>query len=108
VSRGGRLVFGTDTPSGPTYGNPPGLNGFLELERLAAARVPLPQLLRGATIEAAKAFHLDSLYGTVEPGKVANLLLLAANPLESVEAYDAIDLVVVRGMVLERSSLAAR
>ena len=37
VSHGGRLVFGSDTPSGPTYGNPPGLNGFLELERLAAA-----------------------------------------------------------------------
>jgi imidazolonepropionase-like amidohydrolase len=108
VSHGGRLVFGSDTPSGATYGNPPGLNGFLELERLAAARVPLHRLLEGATIEAARAFHLDSLYGTVEAGKVANLLLLRANPLETVEAYDAIDLVVVRGKVVDRSVLAAR
>jgi len=108
VSRGGRLVFGSDTPSGPTYGNPPGLNGALELELLAAAGVPLPRLLEGATIEAARAFHLDSLYGTVEPGKVANLLLLRANPLERVEAYDAIDLVILRGKVLDRSGLAAR
>src|SRR4029453_9201053 len=76
VAHGGRLVFGSDTPSGPTYGNPPGLNGFLELERLAAAGVPLPRLLEGATIEAARAFHLDSLYGTVDAGKVANLVLL--------------------------------
>jgi imidazolonepropionase-like amidohydrolase len=64
--------------------------------------------LEAATVEAAGAFHLDSLYGTVEAGKVANLVLLRANPLESVEAYDAIDLVVVRGMVLDRSALAAR
>jgi imidazolonepropionase-like amidohydrolase len=44
----------------------------------------------------------------VETGKVANLLLLQANPLETVEAYDAIELVVVRGRVVERSTLAAR
>ena len=55
-----------------------------------------------------RALPLDSLYGTVEAGKVANLLVLRANPLESVAAYDAIDLVVVRGMVLDRSALAAR
>jgi imidazolonepropionase-like amidohydrolase len=108
VAHGGRLVFGSDTPSGPTYGNPPGLNGFLELERLAAAGVPLPRLLEGATIEAARAFHLDSLYGTVEAGKVANLVLLRNNPLKTVEAYDAIDVVVVRGKVVDRSALVAR
>jgi imidazolonepropionase-like amidohydrolase len=108
VAHGGRLVFGSDTPSGPTFGNPPGLNGFLELERLAAGGVPLPRLLEGVTIEAARAFHLDSLYGTIESGKVANLVLLRANPLETVAAYDAIDLVVVRGKMLQRSALAAR
>jgi imidazolonepropionase-like amidohydrolase len=107
VSRGGRLVFGSDTPSGSTYGNPPGLNGFLELERLAGAGIPLDRLLAGATIEAARAFHLEGRYGTIEAGKVANLLLLRANPLKTVEAYDAIDLVVSRGRVLERASLAA-
>jgi imidazolonepropionase-like amidohydrolase len=108
VSHGGRLVFGSDTPSGATYGNPPGLNGFLELERLAEAEIPLPRLLESATLEAARAFHLDSLYGTVEPGKVANLLLLRADPLKTVEAYDAIDAVVVRGKVLDRAALTAR
>jgi imidazolonepropionase-like amidohydrolase len=108
VAHGGRLVFGSDTPSAPTYGNPPGLNGFLELERLAAAGVPLPRLLEGATLEAARAFHLDRRYGTIEAGKVANLLLLRADPLATVEAYDAIDLVIVRGRVIDRSVLAVR
>ena len=39
---------------------------------------------------------------------MANLLLLRANPLETVEAYDAIDVVIVRGKLLDRSVLAAR
>jgi len=108
VSRGGRLVFGSDTPSGPTYGNPPGLNGLLELERLAGAGIPLDTLLAAATIEAARVFHLEGRYGTVQAGKVANLLLLRKNPLKTVEAYDAIDLVVLRGRVLDRASLRAR
>ena len=107
VAHGGRLVFGSDTPSGPTYGNPPGLNGYLELERLAKAGIPLDRLLRAATLETAWVFHLDHLYGTIEVGKVANLLLLRGNPLESVKAYDRIDLVVSRGKVLERARLAA-
>ena len=108
VSHGGRLAFGSDTPSGPTFGNPPGLNGFLELKRLAEVGIPLHRLFAAATIETARAFHLESRYGTVEAGKVANLLLLRASPLETVDAYDAIDLVISRGRVLERASLAVR
>ena len=108
VAHGGRLIFGSDTPSGPTFGHPPGLNGFLEPEPLARAGIPLVRLLAAATIAAVRTFRLDSLYGTVETNKVANLPLLGASPLEKVEAYDAIDRVVVRGKVLERSALAAR
>jgi hypothetical protein len=35
------------------------------------------------------------------------LLLLHANPLESVDAYDAIDVVVLRGEPVERAELSA-
>jgi imidazolonepropionase-like amidohydrolase len=108
VERNGRLVFGSDTPSGPTYGNPPGLNGYLELARLATAKIPLDRLLSAATIETARAFRLDSLYGTVQPGKVANLLLLSKDPLETVTAYDAIDVVISRGQPMPRSALAVK
>jgi hypothetical protein len=41
-------------------------------------------------------------------GDFGNLLLLRANLLKRVEAYDEIDLVIVRGKVLDRSGLAAR
>ena len=44
-------------------------------------------------------------YGTVEVGKVANLLLLKANPLVTVEAFNAINRIVLRGQVIARDAL---
>jgi hypothetical protein len=38
ASNGGRILFGSDTPSAPTYANPPGYNGYLELRELESAR----------------------------------------------------------------------
>jgi imidazolonepropionase-like amidohydrolase len=107
VSDGGRLVFGSDTPSGPTYANPPGYNGFLELKTLEAAGIGPRQLLVAATRDVAELFGLSRDYGTVEAGKVANLLLLSADPLAGVSAFDRIDTVIVKGRAIERASLAA-
>ena len=45
--------------------------------------------------------------GTVEKGKRANLLLPRGNPLESIEALDRIEKVMLNGNVLTRSTLAA-
>jgi imidazolonepropionase-like amidohydrolase len=106
-SRGGRLVFGSDTPSAPTYGNPPGYNGYLELRALEAAGVTQRQLLDAATRAPAALFGLSAELGTVEPGKRARLLLLAADPLGSATAYDAIELVIIDGSVVRRADLVA-
>lgn len=108
LTKKGRLLFGSDTPASPTYGNLPGLNGYLEMHRWAEAKVPLSVLLRSATLANAEALGLAKDYGTVTEGKVANLLLLSKNPLESVEAYEAIQTVVIRGKVVPREDLAAQ
>src|SRR6202035_2475492 len=84
------FLFGTDTPSSPTYGNLPGLNGYLEMQQLHQAGLTLPQIFRAATINNAREFKLDSEVGTIEPGKIANLVLLRQSPLSSVDAYDSI------------------
>ncbi|MCH9649270.1 MAG: amidohydrolase family protein [Deltaproteobacteria bacterium] len=104
---GGRILFGSDTPSGPSYGNPPGYNGFLEMRRLAATGLPLDRLLAAATLENARAFGLEDRFGSIAKGKVANLLLLEKNPLETVEAYDTIAGVILHGQWLDRESLTA-
>ncbi len=102
-----RLLFGSDTPSAPIYANPHGLNGSLELRALADAGIDPARLFRAATIENARAFGLDSEIGTIEPGKVANLLLLREDPLESVEAYDSIEKIILHGRILDRAALSA-
>ena len=101
------FLFGTDTPSAPTYGNLPGLNGYLEMQQLKKAGLTLKQIFRAATINNARTFKIDSQVGTIEPGKTANLLLLRKSPLETIDAYDSIVTVWIHGKQISRDSLAA-
>jgi imidazolonepropionase-like amidohydrolase len=103
-----RLVFGSDTPATASYGNVPGLNGRLEMDRLVEAGVSAPQLFRALTIDNARAFRLDGHIGSVEAGKRAHLLLLRANPLTGVAAYDTIEQVILGGRLIARDTLSAR
>jgi len=65
------------------------------------------QIFKAAAINNAREFKLDSQVGTIEPGKIANLVLLRKSPLESVDAYDTIVTVWVHGKPINRDSLAA-
>lgn len=103
-----RLLFGTDTPSSSIYTNPPGLNGRREMNNWITAGVSEKKLLQALTIDNARMLRLDDEIGTVEPGKRANLLLLRADPLESVEAYDTIETVFLHGRPIPRVELSAR
>jgi imidazolonepropionase-like amidohydrolase len=106
AKKNANFLFGTDTPSGPTYGNLPGLNGYLEMQQLQKAGLSLTQIFKAATISNAREFKIDSQLGTIEKGKIANLVLLKKSPLESVDAYDSITAVWVHGTQISRDSLA--
>lgn len=101
------MLMGSDTPSAPTYGNQPGYDTYREMQLMAQAGIPLAAIFAAATINNARQFELDKDYGTIERGKVANLLLLDANPLASVEAWSRIDKVILHGEPIERETLAA-
>lgn len=107
AERGGNIVFGSDTPADPAKTHVPGYGGFKELRHMQAAGMSPRQILTGATLGIARAFGADDELGTVQPGRIANLLLLARNPHESVEAYDSIEKVILRGRVIDRADLAA-
>jgi imidazolonepropionase-like amidohydrolase len=100
-----KLLFGSDTPTDEGIGNPPGLNGRLELGRWAEAGVPLSLILRAATLDNALAFGLSKDVGTIEVGKRADLLLLRADPLKTIDAYDSIDAIFLNGTPIPRASL---
>lgn len=107
ATHGGRILFGTDTPSAPTYANPPGLNGWREMQHLVDAGMTPLQIFRAATQTNAASLGLAREIGTVESGKRANLLLLRADPTQTLQAYNEIVKVILRGKVLDREELAA-
>jgi imidazolonepropionase-like amidohydrolase len=107
VARQGRILFGTDTPSAPTYANPAGLNGWLEMHRLIEAGETPAQIFESATLTNARALKLDREIGTVQVGKRANLLLLRQDPTQTIDAYAEIAKVILNGRVLDPSELAA-
>ncbi|MBU2713365.1 amidohydrolase family protein [Zooshikella harenae] len=104
----GKILFGSDTPSSPTYGSIPGLNGFLELRAMAIAGITLKDILAAATINNARALSLDQSIGSVTEGKTANLLILDKNPLETISAYNAINTVIIKGHPYQRSFFSAK
>lgn len=101
------LVFGSDTPGVDGFGNPPGLNGLLELQNWAEAGASLSLILRAATLDNAKSLGLSHELGSIEPGKRADLLLLKDNPLANISAYDSIETIVLNGEPVARAALRA-
>jgi imidazolonepropionase-like amidohydrolase len=72
---GVQLALGTDTVD-------PGKSALSELLLLHEAGIPMPDVLAIGTLGSAEVIELPHLYGTIEPGKRANLVLLDRNPLE--------------------------
>jgi predicted amidohydrolase YtcJ len=59
-----------------------------------------------ASSVAAEMIGQSNVFGTLEPGKSADLLILNGNPLESITNVRNFDQLVVRGTLVERASLA--
>ena len=107
AEQGYPLLLGSDCPGSPTVANQPGLCTYQEMLSMAEAGVTPQQILEAATINNARQFGLAADYGTVEVGKIANLLLLSANPVDDVAAWDSIVTVILDGRPHDRESFAA-
>lgn len=68
-----------------------------ELELMASAGIPAAEVLRMATRNAAVALGRPSEFGTVEPGKRADLVVLGADPLADIGNARRIEWVVQGG-----------
>jgi imidazolonepropionase-like amidohydrolase len=64
-------------------------------------------ILLSMTRNVAKSFKVDKNLGTLEHGKLADLVILDADPLQSAENYRRISLVMKEGIVVNRDSLPA-
>jgi imidazolonepropionase-like amidohydrolase len=76
-----------------------------EFDLLAQAGLSPLKVLQMTTLNGAKFLHRDATMGTVEVGKDANLVLLDANPIASVQNLHRIDAVVRGGVYYSRDDL---
>jgi imidazolonepropionase-like amidohydrolase len=98
------LHAGTDAPE-PGHLAFPGLALHWELEHLAQAGIPLAEVLEIATRQAAIAVGAGDDLGTLEIGKLADMVLLDANPLEDIRNTLRIWRVIKGGRVFDPDNL---
>jgi hypothetical protein len=95
---------GTDTPIGYAI---PGYSLHNELEMLVRAGLPPLEALRAATLRPAEFFGLEGEMGTIEAGRLADLVLLSADPLTDIANTRRVEAVVTKGTLLSRAELDA-
>lgn len=96
------MVVGSDLANPYVF---PGSSVHEEMELLVAAGIPPAEVLKMATINAARLCGVEKERGLIEVGQTASLVLLRENPLENISAVRAIEGVFLRGKHFSRSAL---
>jgi hypothetical protein len=100
--KGVKLLAGTDFPNPFCF---PGFSLHDELSLMVKGGMSTLDALRTATLNAAIFMNKENDFGTVEVGKLASLVLLDKNPLENIENTNSIEAVILRGRVIDRTTL---
>lgn len=98
---GGKLLIGPDTTSLYHATILPGVSTVREMQLLVDAGLTPMQAIKAATIWPAQTLGKDEDLGSVEEGKLADLLVLPRNPLEDITAYQEIEMVMQNGRFLD-------
>jgi len=96
------FLAGTDTPNPYCF---PGFSLHDELARLVEAGLTPMEALQSATLNPARYFNRLKDLGTVQPGKLADLVLLDANPLTDIHNTTNILAVFANGRFYDRAAL---
>lgn len=100
---GNLLIIGTDEPVYTT--RLPGFAYHRELLAMAYAGIPPVAILKAATINGASALGVADELGSIEAGKLADLVVVRGNPLEDIKAARDIRFVIKQGVVHDPQSL---
>ena len=98
LQAGGRVGLGG-------HGQMDGLGDHWELWAMAAGGMKPHDVLRVATIHGANAIGMEQDLGSLEPGKLADLIVLDANPLEDIHHTNTVRYVMKNGRLYEGETL---
>jgi len=96
VQAGGILRAGSDPNNGL-----PGLGVHEEMVMFVEAGLTPMQALQAGTINVARAFHKDKDFGTLEPGKVADIIAVDGDPIKDIWSVQNVKLVILNGKVVD-------
>ena len=99
---GVKILAGTDAPQQFSV---PGFSLHRELRTLSALGLSPYEVLKTATVNPGEYFAKQASFGTITPGKRADLVLVDANPLVDVANASKVNAVMVRGIWYSRSYL---
>ena len=77
---------------------------FVEMEIMERLGFSSAEILRSATINGAKLLELEDELGSIERGKLADIVVLSADPLKDIRAVGRIEAVFRSGVLLARGS----
>jgi imidazolonepropionase-like amidohydrolase len=100
----GGVTIATGTDAGNT-GTQHATSYYDELAAMQSAGLNNWQLLQASTINGAKAAGQEKEWGSIVKNKLANLVLLNANPVDKIENWKKIDRVINKGKVYKPDSL---
>ncbi len=100
--KGGLVVAGTDAGN---IGTQHASSFFDELRVMQKSGLSNWEIIRSATINSARGFGKQKDYGSIEKGKLANLLLLDIDPTQDLFALSKIDQVSQRGIWMKPAEL---
>jgi hypothetical protein len=95
---GGRVGVGS-------HGNLQGIGYHFEMWGLAMGGMSAHEILRSATIVGAQAIGHAQDFGSLEPGKLADLVVLDANPLENIRNTNTVRMVMKNGRLYDANTL---
>ena len=99
---GAQIALGSDAPQ---FFNVPGFSLHREMEMMVTAGLSPYEVLVTGTRNPAFYFEIPEDFGTIEPGKRADLVLLNANPIENISNTQKIEAVFVNGTYYDRETL---
>ncbi|SDB55182.1 Imidazolonepropionase [Flavobacteriaceae bacterium MAR_2010_188] len=99
------LLAGSDTGAFNSYVYP-GISLHKELEAMVKAGLTPLETLRASAYNGARFLKKDTDYGTVEVGKVADLVILNGNPLKNIAETQNINMVIKNGFKVEMVDLS--
>ena len=102
---GAKILVGTDAPEPQVA---PGYSLHKEMELLVESGMSPASVLQAATRVNAEVLREENHLGSIEPGKLADLVLLRADPLEDIRNTRQIDRIINAGEVLRPSVILER